>query len=186
MNRRLQAWLGATLIGTLVVMAPCALAQTRAAIPLQPGSPPALRSPEAPLPWGSLSPTQQRMLAPVRNQWTRMPAARQQHLAARAEHWAGLPPAHQQLIQQRLTRWAAMTPAQRRELRANARAFRSLPPAERARISAAYRRFQSLPPAKRRAMRERWRALPPDERMHWATEHPRPAIPMHAPGGHQP
>lgn len=136
-------------------------------------------SPRAPLAWSNLGAEQQRMLAPVRNQWHQLRPARQHHLAANARHWATLPPAHQKRIQERLTRWASMSPSQRHQLRQNARAFHNLTPEERVKVSEAFKKFQSLPPEQRRELRQRWHAMPPKERMRWATEHPGQPIPMH-------
>lgn len=161
--------------------APCAaLAQT--AIPMQ-GAPAGNAAPRQPIAWSSLSSAQQRMLAPLQGQWDQMKPGRQQHLAQNAERWAALPPAHQQQIRERLTRWANMTPEERRQLRENARAFHDLTPEERAKVSAAFHKFQSLSPAERRALRARWRAMPPQQRMHWAEQHGGESIPMHPPKG---
>lgn len=165
------------LVAACLLGAPCgALAQT--AIPMQ-AAPADNEAPRQPVAWSSLSPAQQRMLAPLQEQWGQLKPGRQQHLAQNAERWATLPPAHQQQIRERLARWAAMTPEQRRQLRENARAFHDLTPEERARVSAAFRKFQSLSPAERRALRERWRAMPPQQRMNWAARHGGESIPMH-------
>ena len=152
-----------------------ALAQT--AIPMQ-GAPAGNESPRQPVAWSSLSPTQQRMLAPLQEQWGQLKPGRQHHLAQNAEHWATLPPAHQQQIRERLTRWAAMTPEERRQLRENARAFHDLTPEERAKVSAAFHKFQSLSPEERRALKQRWRATHPQQSGHWPSSHP---VPMHPP-----
>lgn len=133
------------------------------------------------LPWSSLSAEQQRMLAPVRNQWNQLHPARQQRLAAHARHWASLPPMHQRQIQKRLARWAAMSPAQRHQLRENARVFHNLTPDERARVSEAFKKFQALPPEQQHELRQRWHAMTPNERLRWATEHSGQPIRMHPP-----
>lgn len=167
------------LIAACLLGAPCtALAQ--AAIPMQ-GASTANDAPRQPIGWSSLSPAQQRMLAPLQDQWNQMKPGHQQHLAQNAARWAALPPDRQQQIRERLTRWAAMTPEQRHQLRENARAFHNLTPEERARVSAAFRKFQSLPPAERRALRERWRAMPPQQRMRWVGQRGSASIPMHPP-----
>jgi len=175
------ATLAMFLAAACVLGAPCAaLAQT--AIPMQ-GAPAGNDAPRQRIAWSSLSSAQQRMLAPLQGQWDQMKPGRQHHLAQSAGHWATLPPARQQQIRERLTRWAAMTPEQRRQLRENARAFHNLTPEERAKVSEAFRKFQSLPPAERRALRERWRAMPPQQRMRWAEQHGGQPIPMHPPKG---
>ncbi|TAM99467.1 MAG: DUF3106 domain-containing protein [Rhodanobacteraceae bacterium] len=173
------------LAAVCLLAAPCvAPAQTSAVTPMQGTAQPGRAgagAPEQPLAWSSLSPGQQRMLAPLQGQWDQLHPQRQHRFAQNAMHWATLPPEHQQQIQERLTRWAGMTPEQRLQWRENARAFHNLTPEERARVSAAFRRFQSLSPAERRALRERWRTMPPEQRMRWANEHPGKPMPMNPP-----
>jgi hypothetical protein len=165
----------ACLIGTPTVVH----SQTDPAVPMQAASAPAATNmPAQPLAWSGLSAAQRHMLAPLHAQWSQLRPARQRRLAERALQWASLPPGHQQQIRERLRRWAAMTPAQRRQLHENARAFRNLTPAERARVSEAFRKFQSLPPAERHALRARWRAMTPEERKRWITEHPDQPLPV--------
>jgi hypothetical protein len=182
MMRNLLATL---LIAGCLLGAPGTAVLAQTAIPMQ-GATAGNGGPRQAIAWSSLTPAQQRMLAPLQGQWDQLKPGRQRHLAQNAERWAALPPAHQQQIRERLARWAAMTPEQRRQLRENARAFRNLTPEERAKVSEAFRKFQSLPPAERRALRERWRAMPPQQRMRWAERHGNGSIPMQPPvsGGH--
>lgn len=181
--------LPALLAVSALLCAPCAgKAQTTPPVPMQ--SAPRVASADGdtrqqPLAWSGLSAAQQRMLEPLHKQWDQLKPARQRHLARNAERWSSLPPGHQQQIRERLTRWAGMTPQQRRQLRENMRAFHNLTPEERAKVSAAFRKFQSLPPAERRALRARWRAMPPQQRMHWAERHGDQPIPMHPPASHE-
>lgn len=174
------------LAASCLVAAPCAFAQATPATTAPDAAHAGMEAnvPKQPLAWSSLSAEQQRMLAPVRNQWDQMQPGRQRHLAEHANHWADLPPQRQQQIQQRLTRWANMTPEQRRQLRDNARAFHDLTPEQRAKVRAAYERFRALSPAERKALRERWHAMPPAQRTHWANEHPMPMHPPRAASGH--
>ncbi len=173
------------LAAACLLAAPCmALAQANPSIPAQNALRPApvdAGAPEQPLAWSSLSPGQQRMLAPLQGQWAQLHPQRQHRLAENAMRWAALPPTRQQQIQERLTRWANMTPEQRRQLRENARAFHSLTPEERARVSAAFRKFQSLSPAERQALRERWRAMSPEQRRRWANERAGKSMPTNPP-----
>ncbi|MGH8125817.1 MAG: DUF3106 domain-containing protein [Rhodanobacteraceae bacterium] len=176
------------LVATCLLAAPCTVfARTNpAAPPTQSTS--RVAPPDADahaLPWSSLSAAQQRVLAPLQPQWNELHPQRQRRLASHALGWATLPPEHQQQIRKRLARWARMTPAQRHQLRENARAFRRLTPAERAKVRAAFRKYQSLSPAERRALRERWRKMTPQQRRHWAAEHPAHAAPPPASYGHR-
>lgn len=171
------------LLAACLAAAPCAaFAQANPPIPMHGAtSEPVNAGAAQPLAWSALSVDQQHMLAPLQGQWNQLPPARQRRLAARAQRWTTLPPKHQQQIRERLHRWATMTPEQRRQLHQNTRAFHDLTPAERAKVSDAFRKFQSLPPAERRALRERWRAMTPEQRHRWATEHADKPIPMHPP-----
>ena len=175
--------LAMALLAACLATAPCvAFAQASPSIPMH-GAPskPVDAGAQQPLAWSGLSADQQRMLAPLQGQWNQLEPARQRRLAERARHWATLPPEHRQQIRERLHRWAMMTPEQRRQLRANTRAFHDLTPAERAKVSEAFHKFQSLPPAERRALRERWRAMSPQQRMRWAADDADKPIPMHPP-----
>lgn len=162
----------ALIVAACLLGAPCvAFSQAAPHASMPPTSRPAVTlmpPPSGPTAWSSLSASQQRMLAPVHGQWDQLQPKRQQRLAHNAQHWAMLPPERQEQIRQRLSRWAEMTPAQRRQLHDNARTFHQLTPAERAKVSAAYKRFQSLSPAERRALRERWRTQPQQQRKHGA------------------
>ena len=181
----LRSTFPARLLTAMLMVVPCwATAQS-----VPPAPTPAMHeaasgdtTPATPLAWSSLSPLQAKMLAPLQGQWAQMHPGQQQRLAEHARHWATLPAERQQQIRERLARWAAMTPEQRQQLRANARAFHDLTPAERTKVRAAFERFRALPPAEREALRERWHAMPPQQRLHWMTEHADRPIPMHAPG----
>lgn len=177
----------AVLLATAMLAAPSfACAQSASPIPMQtapPATPSAKRTPQQPVAWASLSEQQQRMLAPVESQWQRLHPARQQQLAEHASRWASLPPQRQQQIHERLTRWANMSPQQRQQLRENVRAFRNLTPEQRAKVRTAFEHFNNLPPAERKTLRERWRAMPPAQRMRWANEHADKSA--HPPAQHQ-
>lgn len=176
----LRATFPALLLTATLLAVPC-MAAAQSAPPQATRESTSGRMPATPLAWSSLSPLQAKLLAPLRSEWAQMRPERQQRLAEHARHWATLPPDRQQQIHERLTRWASMTPAQREQLRANARAFHDLTPAERARVRAAFERFHALPPAQRKALRERWRTMPPQQRLHWMTEHADRPHPMHPP-----
>lgn len=183
-----------TRLATAVLAAACLLAlpwsaraqNAPASMPVTQVTPAHQGKPMPPLAWSSLDAAQQRMLAPVQGQWDQLKPAHQHRLAEHATQWAGLPPARQKIIGDRLSRWAQMTPEQRRQLRENARAFHKLSPDEREKVRAAFEHFRSLPPDQRKILRERWRQMPPAQRMQWANQHSNPPIPMHPParGGH--
>lgn len=102
--------------------------------------------------WAELSPQQQEKLEPLRERWDQMPASRRVHALERSE---------------RRARWEAMTPEQRERLRHGARNFRDLPPQLREKMRASMQRVHQLPDNERRELKQRWRAMDPEQRRKW-------------------
>ena len=102
--------------------------------------------------WSGLTPGQQEKLAPLRERWDQMPASRRVHALERME---------------RRARWDALTPGQRDRLRHGARNFRDLPPGLREKMRASMQAVHTLPEAQRRQLKERWRAMDPEQRRKW-------------------
>ena len=102
--------------------------------------------------WNELSPAQQETLARLRDHWDQLPASRR----VRALEWV-----------ERKARWDAMTPEQREKLRAGARNFRDLPPELREKMRASMDVVRQLPEPERRELKERWRAMDPEQRRRW-------------------
>lgn len=102
--------------------------------------------------WSELTPVQQEKLAHLRERWDQMPPSRRVHALERME---------------RRARWDAMTPEQRERLRHGARNFRDLPPELREKMRASMQVVRELPEAQRRELRERWRAMDPEQRRQW-------------------
>jgi hypothetical protein len=102
--------------------------------------------------WSELTPEQQEKLAPLRDRWDQMPASRRVHALERVE---------------RRARWDALSPEQRERLRDGARNFRDLPPELREKMRASMQVVRSLPEEERRELKERWRAMDPEQRRRW-------------------
>lgn len=120
--------------------------------------PAAAAPPEAPLPaWEQLTEAQREALvAPLRQRWDDHPQDRARMLA-RAE------------------RWRQMDPAERERARRGAERWRQMEPAEREAMRALYSHLRRLPEDERAALRERWRAMTPEQRRAWVRENPPPA-----------
>jgi hypothetical protein len=93
----------------------------------------ATKAPESPIPWESLTPEDQRVLAPGRERWQR---------------WRDLPPERKARLRERLERFRRLPPQQQARVRVAFRDFRALPEPERRRLREEWRR---LSPAERRA-----------------------------------
>lgn len=102
--------------------------------------------------WSELTPEQQEKLAPLRERWDQMPASRRVHALERME---------------RRARWDALSPEQRERLRHGARNFRDLPPELREKMRASMQVVRGLPEDQRRELKERWRAMDPEQRRKW-------------------
>lgn len=102
--------------------------------------------------WAELSPQQQERFEPLRERWDEMPASRRVRALERAERHA---------------RWEALTPEQRERLRHGARNFRDLPPELRQKMRASMQRVHQLPEVERRELKQRWRAMDPEQRRKW-------------------
>ena len=118
----------------------------------------------APVTWSALSPAQQQLLAPMRNQWARLPTARQRALARGSRIWLHMSPAQRRQAQQRFRKWRRLTPQRRALLRRRWRQFRALPAPQRAAIRRSFRQFERLPAWRRQRLRQRWENATPAQR----------------------
>lgn len=108
------------------------------------------RTPVPALPaWEQLTPAQREVLvAPVRERWDRQPGERARML-------------------ERAQRWRAMTPQQRQRAHRGMKRWEHMDPAKRERMRAMFERMRHASPAERKALRERWRAMTPEQRRAW-------------------
>ena len=111
--------------------------------------------PPAPLPaWEQLTPAQRdELIAPMRERWNRSPEDRQRMY----DH------AH---------RWKLMTPDQRREARKGMERWEQMDPRKREQARALFDRMRDLNPEDRKALKEKWRAMTPEQRQKWIEANP--------------
>ncbi len=109
----------------------------------------------APPAWEQLSAAQREVLiAPLRDRYNSAPAPQRQKMLRHAE------------------RWQAMSPEQRDQARKGMRRFEHMSPEQREQARALFGAMRGLPPAQRDALRERWRAMTPEQRRQWVRENP--------------
>ena len=104
--------------------------------------------------WIQLKPDQQRVLAPLHDDWSNLDGTRKRKWIAIANRYPKLSADEQSRVQRRMKEWASLTPEQR----ANARDF--------------YRDLEKLTPQEKQTVREKWEAyqqLPEDKRRQFAT-----------------
>ena len=67
--------------------------------------------------FSDLSPEQQKVLAPLKHKWHKLPAKKQQQLARKAARFAKLPPAKQQALRKSQQEYKELSAEEREELR---------------------------------------------------------------------
>ena len=92
--------------------------------------------------WTELSPTHQKVLAPLQSLWDTIPELNRRKWQRIADLYPKLKPEEQERLQQRMTEWVGMTPQQRRLARENYQITRQLPAEKKA---DAWDRYQQLP-----------------------------------------
>jgi hypothetical protein len=102
--------------------------------------------------WGTLTPSQKQVLAPLQKDWPSLDAQRRQKWLEVASRFGSLPPEEQERIRERMVEWARMTPAQRAGARLVFQEARRLPADER---RARWEAYRALPPEERQALAQR-------------------------------
>lgn len=85
--------------------------------------------------WVQLKPEQQKILAPLTNDWDQFPDSQRLRILATANRYPKMKPAEQQRYSERLLEWSKLPKGQRSVVRARFKQFQSLPPAKREQIS---------------------------------------------------
>ncbi|MBO4119993.1 DUF3106 domain-containing protein [Cupriavidus gilardii] len=101
--------------------------------------------------WSELTPTQQRVLAPLAGQWNTLTEVHRRKWLRIAARFEELAPAEQQRVHARMTEWAKLTPEQRRLARENFQIHRTVPVERK---TEAWDRYQQLPEAQKRQLAE--------------------------------
>lgn len=121
-------------------------------------APPALAQTPQSLPaWEQLSPAQrEQLIAPLRERWNSSQPQARARLWRNAQRWQQLDPQQRQRAQRGLQRLQQMSPQQRQQMRT------------------LYQQMQRLPETERRALRERLRAMTPEQRRAWMQQNAPP------------
>ncbi|MGY0193593.1 DUF3106 domain-containing protein [Leptothrix sp. BB-4] len=99
--------------------------------------------------WADLSPKEQQVLQPLKEQWGTIDAVRKQKWRDIAERFPAMTPDQQARTSSRMVEWAAMSPAQRNAARLQFEQVRQVPASER---QARWDAYQSLPTEQREAL----------------------------------
>ena len=96
--------------------------------------------------WSELSPSQQKVLAPLAPGWESLEPSRKRKWMSVAQTYPQLAPAEQAKLQGRMARWAALSPRERAVARLNYSESKKLPATDRA---ANWDAYKALPPEDR-------------------------------------
>lgn len=109
--------------------------------------------------------------APQPPEWDRLsPAQREAIIAVMRERWDSNPRERARMLQH-AEHWQRMTPEQRRNAQSGRRLWEQMSPEERKQARAIFEQGRKLPPAERAELREKLKAMTPDERREWLRTH---------------
>lgn len=103
--------------------------------------------------WSSLTPAQQKVLAPLERDWIGIDAPRRQKWVEVASRFPQMPADEQKRVQERMASWSRLSPQERSNARLNFQESR-----------------QQLSPDDRKARWEAYQALPPEQRRQLASQ----------------
>ena len=114
-----------------------------------------------------LSAAERPLLVQVAPAWPSLDPGTRRQLLGQARHWLALDAAARDGLRARLDAWDALVPAERARRRGALSAWQALSPAEQARVAASAAAWRGLDPAAQAQWRERFEALPADQREPW-------------------
>lgn len=113
------------------------------------------------------------LTAPLRDRWNANPDERARMLE-RARRWHAMPPGERERAHRGQQRWETMDPAKRAGMRALFERTRAMPQPQRRETFVLYHAMRDMPAEEREALKQRWRAMTPEERAAWVREHAPP------------
>lgn len=137
---------GRALVAALGALALAVSLQVQGAAPAAPKNDPK---------WSDLKAAQQRILAPLKEDWPTFDAQRKRKWIGVANRYPQMKPEEQARLQRRMKAWAALTPEERRAARDNFQIVRELPSDQKQQIRQKWQEYQGLPEEQRRALAAR-------------------------------
>jgi hypothetical protein len=111
--------------------------------------------------WAELTGEQQRILAPLRDLWSEIPAARRVKWIDITKRYPNMTAKEQQRLQSRMKFWASLTPQEREQVRERYRKLKEMPPEKREEIRRMWREYESLSDDEKKKLRQAHPALRP-------------------------
>ena len=111
--------------------------------------------------WSQLTADQQRILAPLRDDWVNIEPARREKWVQIAKRYPSMTPAQQARLEARMRQWAAMSPEERAQVRERYRKLQDMPPEKREEIRRKWREYESLTDEEKDTLRQAHPAAKP-------------------------
>ncbi len=100
--------------------------------------------------WRELSPDQQQLLSPFKDEWNSLPADRRELLSNNSRKWLDLSPEEQSQVREQFKQWQQMPPEQQDRIRHSYDLYKGLPEDQRLQVQDSWRRFRKVTPEKPR------------------------------------
>lgn len=104
--------------------------------------------------WKDLTAEQQRILAPLQDDWPRIEPDRRVKWIDIARRYPTMTPQQQERLQSRMKKWASLSQEERTEVRKRYKKLQNLPPEKRAEIHRKWAEYESLPEEEKKALRD--------------------------------
>lgn len=127
---------------------------------------PAAAAQDKPL-FQDLAAAERPLLVQVATAWPSLDPGTRRQLLGQARHWLALDAESRAALRARLDAWDALAPAERASRRGALSAWQALSAAEQARVAASAAAWRSLPAVEQADWRQRFEALPADQRQPW-------------------
>jgi hypothetical protein len=104
--------------------------------------------------WKSLTAEQQRILAPLQDDWSHIEADRRLKWIDIAKRYPTMTPQQQERLQSRMKKWASLSHEERTEVRKRYKKLQKMPPEQRAEIQRKWQEYESLPEEEKQQLRQ--------------------------------
>lgn len=131
------------MVKTLIAIILCLsfVAPVSAAAPVQPKAAATQTKPAKPE-WSELTPAQQAVLDPLKQDWSSFDTVSRKKWLKVADGYPKMKPDAQKRLQKRMQEWAQLTPEQRRIAREKYLAIKKMPPDKRAEVKSQWQQYQ--------------------------------------------
>ena len=130
-----------------IILGVCLAAPAYAAAPVAAKTSATAQKPAKP-DWSELTPAQQTVLAPLKEDWAGLDTTRRAKWVKVANRYPKMKPDEQERLQTRMQDWAKLTTEQRRAIRQKYLAIKKMPPASREHLKVQWQQYQQSLAAK--------------------------------------